>query len=93
MSNERDFGADVRLDVNGSNARSNLLPNEADRSLTGAIHELVSQLRETNIQMMVLADQTAKCLAHISILIDIVLSDTDESDTEAVTYLDGSPIL
>lgn len=93
MSNERDFGVDARLDVNGSGAQFKLPPNALDPSLTVALHDLVKQLGETNALLMVLVDQTAKCLAHISILLDIVLTDDDESDTDATTYLDGSPIL
>lgn len=92
MSNERDFGVDARLDANGSNAPFNSPPNAADPSLIVALHDLVQQLGETNTHLMVLADQTAKCLAHIAILLDIVLSDDDEPGTDATTYLDGSPI-
>jgi uncharacterized Rossmann fold enzyme len=93
MSNETDFDVDARPGVNGSNAQSCSRQNEADRSLTAALHDLVKQLGETNAHLMVLAGQTAKCLAHLSILIDIVLTDEDESATDATTYLDGSPIL
>lgn len=93
MSNERDFDVGVPPDASGSGEQFNLPRNAVDPSLTAALHDLVKQIGETNAHLMVLADLTAKCLAHISILLDIVVSDEDESDTEATTYLDGSPIL
>lgn len=83
---------DARLAESGLNAPCSLPPNEAERSLLEAMHGLVQQLGETNVHLLMLADQTVKCLAHISILIDLLMSSEEEETTDARTYLDGTPV-
>jgi hypothetical protein len=89
---QSDLDVDVPLGENGSGATCGSLPSEAERLLIAALHGLVRQLGETNVHLLVLADQTAKCLSHISILLDLVVSSEAEEDEEARTYLDGSPV-
>lgn len=77
----------------GSNAPSVSPPSEADLSLIAAMHGLVQQLSETNVHLLMLADQTAKCLAHMALLVDLLASSEEEDEAEPGTYLDGTPIL
>lgn len=79
--------------ASGSSAPSASPPSEAEPSLIAAMHGLVQQLGETNVHLLMLADQTAKCLAHIALLIDLLASSEEEDETEPRTYLDGTPIL
>jgi hypothetical protein len=93
MTSENDSTVAARVGVNGSSERCASPPSEAEQSLHAAIRNLVQQIGETNAHLMILSDQTARCLAHIALLVDLLLSDEDESDTDTMTYLDGRPIL
>lgn len=93
MASESDSAVDAPPGANGSNEPCSLRSNEGEQSLIVEMRVLVRQMAETNIHLMVLADQTSKCLAHIAILLDLVFTDEDEADTESTTYLDGTPII
>lgn len=84
---------DVPPGENGSNALCDSPRNGADQPLTAAVCDLVKQMAETNALLIVLADQTAQCLAHMSILMDIVVTNEEQPDSDTTTYLDGSPII
>jgi hypothetical protein len=92
MPTESDSPVGAPLVGNGSSASPASPPSEAERSLIAAIQGLAHQLGETNVHLLVLADQTAKCLSHISLLLDLVLSNEAEEDEEARTYLDGTQV-
>jgi hypothetical protein len=94
MPSESDSPVGALLGGNGSSALPASPPSEAEQSLIAAIHGLAHQLGETNVHLLVLADTTAKCLSHISLLLDLVLSnEAAEADEESKSYLDGSPVL
>lgn len=93
MDSENDSNADALSGGSGSSGPSASPPNELGISLLKEMQGLVRELSETNIHLLVLTDQTAKCLAHIAVLLDLMLADNDEADTESTTYLDGKPIL
>lgn len=93
MRNESDSAADAPLAESGSSARSALPSREGEPLLTAAMDRLAHQLGETNVRLLVLADQTAKCLAHISLLLDLLVSSEEEEQEQERAYLDGSPIL
>jgi hypothetical protein len=93
MPSESDSVVGAPLDGSGSSAPLASLPSEAERSLIVALHGLVHQMGETNVHLLVLADQTAKCLAHISLLLDLVLSsEPEDEEQQPKSYLDGSPV-
>jgi hypothetical protein len=92
MANPNDSAVDAPLDVNGSSERCASPSSEAERLLLTAVHRLIEQLSETNVHLLMLADQTARCLAHVTVLLDLLVADDDESDTDATTYLDGTRI-
>lgn len=95
MQSDSDSTAGARPDVNGSDGPSASPSSAGEQSSTEAINRLVQQLAETNVHLLVLADQVAKALAHVSVLLDLLVTidEEDTQDTAGGTYLDGSPIL
>lgn len=93
MDSENDSNADALSGGSGSSGPCASPPNELAGSLLAEMRALVRELSETNIHLLVLTDQTAKCLAHIAVLLDLMLSENDDVDTESTTYLDGKPII
>lgn len=94
MESNSDSTAGAQPDESGSAATSASQSNAAEQSLVAAIARLAQQLGETNVHLLVLADQTAKCLAHVSLLLDLLVSEDDsEEESPTGTYLDGTPIL
>jgi hypothetical protein len=92
MPSNSDSTVAVQPDASGSAGTSALHSNAAERSSAAAIDRLTQQLAETNVHLLVLTDQTAKCLAHISLLLDLLVSEEDSDDASSGTYLDGTPI-
>lgn len=96
MSTPSESGSSVaaRLDERSSSDSGALPPSEAEQPLLAEMRSLVQQLAETNVHLLVLTDQVAKCLAHISLLLDLILSNEEEVDeTDGRKYLDGTPVL
>lgn len=94
MQSDSDSTAGARPDVNGSGEPSASPFSAAGPSSTEAIDRLVQQLAETNVHLLVLTDQVTKALAHVSLLLDLLVSeDATEDDTSGGRYLDGTPIL
>lgn len=92
MQSDSDSTAGARPDVNGSGEPSASLSSADVLSSTEAIDRLVRQLAETNVHLLVLTDQVAKALAHVSLLLDLLVTEEEDADSSG-TYLDGSPIL
>jgi dihydroorotase-like cyclic amidohydrolase len=92
MRNESDLGAAAPSGESGSNEPCGSRPSEAELSLAAAMHGLVRQMGETNIHLMMLAQQTAKCLEHIEILVDLVVGSEVEDEEQPRSYLDGTPV-
>jgi hypothetical protein len=93
MANADDSTVAAPPGANGSNEQCGSPPSAGEQSLAAEMRLLVRELAETNLHLLVLTDQTAKCLAHIAVLLDLLLSDeADDSDRDATTYLDGTRI-
>lgn len=96
MNTPSESGSSVaaQLDERSSSDSGSSPPSEAEPPLLAEIRGLVQQLAETNVHLLVLTDQIAKCLAHISLLLDLILSSEEDVDeTDGSKYLDGTPVL
>lgn len=93
MQSEPDSPAAAPPGESESSAPGGWLQSEQQSSLTAEMRGLIHQLRETNVHLLVLADQTARCLEHISVLVDLLASSDDADDeSQPGAYLDGTPI-
>lgn len=93
MQSAFDSTAGAQREESGSAETSASRSSAAEPSSSEAIYKLVQKLHETNVHLLVLTDQVAKCLAHVSLLLDLLVSEEEADDSSVGTYLDGTPIL
>lgn len=93
MESDFDSIAGAQPEGSGSAAPSASPSSAGEPSSSEAIDRLVRQLAEANVHLLVLTDQVAKALAHVSLLLDLLMSEEEADDSSADTYLDGTPIL